>query len=209
MGQTCVCANRIFIQDGIYDAFAEKFAEKVRAFSVGSGYDASNTHGPLIHTRAINKVHSHVQDAVASGATLLLGGEKRVDLGENFYQPTVLTGASKEMALFREETFGPVAPLFRFKSEREVVELANEASVGLAAYFYSKDVARVWRVSEALDVGMVGINSGILSDPAFPFGGVKESGFGREGGSGGSGGIDEYTVVKSWMLGGMDGELQG
>jgi succinate-semialdehyde dehydrogenase/glutarate-semialdehyde dehydrogenase len=150
-GQTCVCANRIFVQDGIYDAFAEKFAEKVRAFSVGSGYDASTTHGPLIHTRAIDKVHSHVQDAVALGATLLLGGEKRADLGENFYQPTVLTEANKEMAVFREETFGPVAALFRFKSEREAVELANETNLGLAGYIYSKDVVRVWRVSEALD----------------------------------------------------------
>jgi len=203
-GQTCVCANRIYIQEGIYDAFAQKFAEKVKAFKVGSGYDESTTHGPLIHERAIDKVHQHVSDAKSKGGNILVGGNKMSELGANFFEPTVVAGATKEMQIHSEETFGPVAALFPFKTEKEVVELANSAEVGLAGYFYSSDMARIWRVAEALEVGMVGINTGLISAPESPFGGVKQSGFGREGSKYG---LDEYTIIKTMTFGGV-GELQ-
>jgi succinate-semialdehyde dehydrogenase/glutarate-semialdehyde dehydrogenase len=204
-GQTCICANRIFVHDSIYDAFSNAFAAKIcSTFKVGSGYDSNTTHGPLIHTRAVSKVHRHVQNALQSGAKLLYGGKHMPHLGENFYEPTVLTEMTKEMDIFREETFGPVAALFRFKTERQVVGMANDSEVGLAGYLYSGDMARVWRVAEALEVGMVGINTGMISDPATPFGGVKQSGFGREGSKYG---IDEFVVIKSMTLGGI-GSLQ-
>ncbi|KAA8899189.1 aldehyde dehydrogenase domain-containing protein [Sphaerosporella brunnea] len=203
-GQTCVCANRIFVQEGIYDKFAEKLAMKVKEFRVGSGYQEGTTHGPLIHERAVEKVHGHVVNAREAGAEVVLGGKKMEHLGMNFYEPTVLTGMSKEMLLYKEETFGPVAALFPFKTEKEVVEMANDTEVGLAAYFFSKDYSRIWRVAEALEVGMVGINTGLISDPAAPFGGVKQSGFGREGSKYG---VDEYTVVKMMTFGGI-GDLQ-
>lgn len=205
-GQTCVCANRIYIQRGIYDRFATAFAEKVKSFTVGGGYDAGVTHGPLIHDRAVSKVDAHVRDAESKGATITVGGHKLPDLGSNFYAPTVLTHMSPHMRLASEETFGPVAGLFPFSTEREVIELANAADVGLAGYFFSGDIKRVYRIAEALEVGMVGVNTGLISDPASPFGGVKESGFGREGSRLGMG---EYQVVKMVTLGGMGESLQG
>lgn len=190
-GQTCVCANRIFVQKGIYDAFAQAFAAKVKEFKVGNGFETGNTHGPLIHDRAIDKVDSHVRDAEKKGGKVIVGGQKLADLGPNFYQPTIITGLTSEMAIATEETFGPVAGLFRFETEEEVVKIANSTPVGLAGYFFSKDLQRVYRVAEALDVGMVGVNTGLISDPAAPFGGVKESGFGREGSKYG---VEEYLV---------------
>lgn len=205
-GQTCVCANRLYIQSGIYDEFATKFAEKVKSFKVGGGYDEGVTHGPLIHDRAVSKVQSHVDDAVKKGGKVLVGGQKLPDLGENFFQPTVIRDMTADMQLADEETFGPVAGLFKFDTEAEVVKLANASDVGLAGYFFSRDLQRCYRVAEALEVGMVGVNTGLISDPASPFGGVKESGFGREGSSLG---IDEYMTTKMVTLGGMGQELQG
>jgi len=178
-GQTCVCANRIFVQRGIYDEFATKFAAKVREFSVGNGFDSSVTHGPLIHQRAMDKVDQHVRDAESKGAKIVVGGHKLPSLGPNFFEPTVLTGMTTDMAMASEETFGPVAGLFPFDTEEEVVRIANSTTVGLAGYFFSKDFHRAHRVAERLEVGMVGVNTGLISDPASPFGGVKESGFGR------------------------------
>ncbi|KAI9831127.1 MAG: hypothetical protein M1819_005215 [Sarea resinae] len=205
-GQTCVCANRLYVQKGIYDAFAEKLAEKVRAFKVGGGYGEGITHGPLIHDRAVNKVDAHVRDAEKQGAKIIVGGQKMPELGSNFYQPTVMTGMTAKMAIAKEETFGPVAGLFPFETEKEVIELANDTEVGLAGYFFSKDVQRVYRIAEALEVGMIGVNTGLISDPAAPFGGIKESGFGREGSKYG---IDEYCKVKMVTLGGNGQPLQG
>ncbi|KAI5844596.1 succinate-semialdehyde dehydrogenase [Morchella snyderi] len=202
-GQTCVCANRIYVQDGIHDEFVAKLAEKVRGFKVGSGFDEKNTHGPLIHDRAVGKVREHVDDAVGKGAEAVVGGGVS-QLGPNFFEPTVLKGLTSEMRISSEETFGPVAGVFRFKTEKEVVGLANDTEVGLAGYFFSSDIGRIWRVAEALEVGMVGVNTGIISDTAAPFGGIKESGFGREGSKYG---IDEYTVIKSITFGGV-GNLQ-
>ena len=172
-GQTCVCANRIYVQEGIYDEFAKKFAEKVNNFHVGYGFDDSTTHGPVIHDRAVAKVAAHVKDAQEKGAKVLVGGKKLPDLGPAFYAPTVLTGMTNEMQLAHEETFGPVAGLFKFKTEKEVVDMANDTDVGLAGYFFSRDIGRIYRVAEALEVGMIGINTGLISDPASPFGGVK------------------------------------
>ncbi|KAL2003814.1 hypothetical protein VTN02DRAFT_2168 [Thermoascus thermophilus] len=200
-GQTCVCANRIYVQKGIYDEFAKKFAEKVRAFKLGAGFSEGVTHGPVIHSRAIEKVNEHVRDAESKGAKVVVGGNKVPSLGPNFFELTVLTGMTKDMKIASEETFGPVAGLFPFETEEEVVQLANNAEVGLAAYFYSSNIKRIFRVAEALEVGMVGVNTGIISDPASPFGGVKQSGFGREGSKYG---IDEYLVVKSVTIGGIN-----
>ncbi|EGP91285.1 unnamed protein product [Zymoseptoria tritici ST99CH_1A5] len=204
-GQTCVCANRIYVQKGIYDKFAEAFTKKVKEFKVGHGFDEGVTHGPLIHSRAVGKVQDHVDDAVSHGGKVLAGGEKIPELGENFFAPTVIRDMTSKMKIASEETFGPVAALFPFDTEAEVVKLANEAEVGLAGYFFSKDIQRCYRVAEALEFGMVGINTGLISAPESPFGGVKHSGFGREGSKYG---IDEYTVIKTMTLGGI-GELQG
>ncbi|KAH9892986.1 Aldehyde/histidinol dehydrogenase [Xylariomycetidae sp. FL2044] len=204
-GQTCVCANRIYVQKGVYDEFAQKFAEKVKAFKVGHGFDEGVTHGPLIHDRATDKVESHVRDAEKKGGKVVVGGQKMPDLGSNFYQPTVITGMTKDMAIACEETFGPVAGLFPFDTEKEVVNLANAAEVGLAGYFFSRDLQRITRVAEALEVGMVGVNTGLISDVAAPFGGVKQSGFGREGSKYG---IEEYQIIKTITYGGMDQPLQ-
>ncbi|KAI9682071.1 MAG: succinate semialdehyde dehydrogenase NADP+ linked [Caeruleum heppii] len=205
-GQTCVCANRIYVQRGIYASFIEKFSTKVRqTFHLGSGFSPDTTHGPLIHARALEKVSAHVADAVDKGATLHHGGAARPDLGPNFYAPTVLGDMKSSMAIAREETFGPVAAMFPFDTEKQVVELANAAEVGLAGYFFSGDLRRVWRVAEALEVGMVGVNTGLISDAAAPFGGVKHSGFGREGSKYG---VDEYVTIKTVTLGGgVAGEL--
>ena len=205
-GQTCVCANRIYVQRGIYDKFAEAFTEKVNAFKLGSGYGEGITHGPLIHDRAVEKVTSHVEDAVKQGGKVLTGGNKVPELGENFFQPTVIRDMTPNMAIAHDETFGPVAGLFPFETEAEVIAQANDTEVGLAGYFFSKDIQRCYRVAEALEVGMVGVNTGLISDPAAPFGGVKQSGFGREGSRYG---IDEYMVTKMVTLGGMGQELQG
>lgn len=168
-GQTCVCANRIYVQSGIYEKFASLFAKKVKEFKVGAGYEEGITHGPLIHDRAVSKVDAHVRDAEKKGGKVIVGGLKIPKLGDNFFEPTVITGMTMDMKLAFEETFGPVAGLFSFETEKEVVGLANCADVGLAGYFYSKDLQRVYRVAEALEVGMVGVNTGLISDPAAPY----------------------------------------
>lgn len=204
-GQTCVCANRIFVQSGIYDEFAKRFVAKVKDFKVGHGYDEGVTHGPLIHDRAVDKVVQHVEDAKKLGAKVVIGGDKIPELGDNFFQPTVITGMKTSMKIMSEETFGPIAGIFPFDTEEEVVKMANEAEVGLAGYFYSKDVQRCYRVAEALETGMIGINTGLISDAAAPFGGVKFSGFGREGSKYG---IEEYQIIKMVTLGGMGQPLQ-
>ena len=167
-GQTCVCANRLYVQKGIYDRFAEMFTEKVKAFKVGGGFDDGVTHGPMIHGRAVGKADSHVRDAEKKGAKVTIGGQKMPDVGDNFFQPTVLTGMKMDMQLAVEETFGPVAGLFPFDSEKDVVNMANAAEVGLSGYFFTKDIQRAYRVAEALEVGMVGINTGLISDAALP-----------------------------------------
>jgi len=205
-GQTCVCANRIFVQSGIYEEFTKLFAAKVKNFKVGGGFGEDVTHGPLIHDRAVDKVDKHVRDAESKGAKVVIGGQKMPDLGPNFYQPTIISGMTTDMQLASEETFGPVAGLFKFQTEKEVIEIANSAEVGLAGYFFSRDLQRIFRVAEALEVGMVGVNTGLISDPAAPFGGVKESGFGREGSKYG---IDEYQITKMITYGGMGQPLQG
>lgn len=168
-GQTCVSPNRIFVQKGIYDKFASLFAKKVKGFKVGSGFEEAVTHGPLIHDRAISKVDAHVRDAEKKGGKVIVGGLKMPKLGANFFEPTVITGMTMNMQLASEETFGPVAGLFPFETEKEVVDMANNAEVGLAGYFYSKDLQRVYRIAEALEVGMVGVNTGVVSDVAAPY----------------------------------------
>lgn len=197
-GQTCVCANRIYVQSGIYDKFVKLFVEKVKNFKMGGGFEEGVTHGPVIHSRALDKVDQHVKDAEKKGGEVLLGGQRLPDLGKNFYAPTVISGMNADMALANEETFGPVAGFFKFETEADVIALANDSDVGLAGYFYSENLKRVYRVAEALEVGMVGVNTGLISDPAAPFGGVKESGFGREGANG----IEEYLVTKMVTFGG-------
>jgi succinate-semialdehyde dehydrogenase/glutarate-semialdehyde dehydrogenase len=198
-GQTCVCANRILVQDRIYDEFTEKMLAAVAKLRVGPGLTSDATQGPLINDKALAKIEALVADAVEKGAKVLLGG-KRSDLGATFYEPTVLTNMDPGMRMAREEIFGPVAPLYRFKTEAEAVAMANDTPFGLAAYFYSRDIGRVWRVSEALEYGMVGSNEGIISSEVAPFGGVKESGIGREGSKYG---IEEYVEIKYMCLGGM------
>jgi succinate-semialdehyde dehydrogenase/glutarate-semialdehyde dehydrogenase len=199
MGQTCVCANRLLVQDGIYDAFAAKLAEAVAALKVGDGLDEGVTQGPLINDAAVAKVEEHIADAVGKGARVLVGGARHA-LGGRFFQPTVLTDAAPGMLLAREEIFGPVAPLFRFTDEADAIRLANDTEYGLAAYFYARDLGRVWRVAEALEYGMVGINEGLISTEVAPFGGVKESGIGREGSRYG---IEEYLEIKYLLMGGL------
>ncbi len=196
-GQTCVCANRFYIQEGVYDAFAEKLAVAVKKLKVGNGVEDGITTGPLINPAAIRKVEEHIADAVAKGGKVALGGKA---IGGNFFEPTIITGVTSDMAVAREETFGPVAPLFTFKTEEEVIRLANNTEFGLACYFYSRDIGRVWRVGEALEYGMVGINEGIMSTAEVPFGGVKESGLGREGSVHG---MEEYLEVKYMLMGGL------
>ena len=198
-GQTCVCANRILVQEPVYDRFAGKLADAVKAMKVAPGNEEGAVIGPLIDQAGIEKVEEHVADAVKKGARVILGG-KRHALGGTFYEPTVLADVTTQMKLAREETFGPVAPLFRFASERQAIDMANDTEFGLAAYFYGRDIARVWRVAEALDYGIVGINEGIISTEVAPFGGVKESGIGREGSKYG---IEDYLEIKYLCLGGM------
>jgi succinate-semialdehyde dehydrogenase/glutarate-semialdehyde dehydrogenase len=198
-GQTCVCTNRILVQDKVYDTFAEKLAAAVKTLKPASGLEPGATQGPLIDDAAVAKVESHIRDAREKGAKVLVGG-KRHPLGGRFFEPTVLTDVTPAMAVAREETFGPVAPLFRFKTEAEAVELANATEFGLASYFYGRDIARVWRVAEALEYGIVGVNTGLISTEVAPFGGVKESGLGREGSKYG---MEEFLEIKYLCFGGV------
>lgn len=198
-GQTCVCANRFLVQDSVYDVFAEKFAAAVSELKVGNGLEGDVDQGPLIDSAAIEKVESLVSNAVASGANIKLGGQRH-DLGGTYYEPTILTEVTANMELAQEEIFGPVAPLFRFSTEEEAVALANNTPYGLAAYFYGRDIGRVWRVAESLEYGMIGINDGIISTEVAPFGGVKESGIGREGSRYG---LEEYIEIKYLLMSGL------
>jgi succinate-semialdehyde dehydrogenase/glutarate-semialdehyde dehydrogenase len=198
-GQTCVCANRILVQDGVYDLFVERFAVAVRALKVGDGLEPGTSIGPLIDAIAVRKAEEHVADAVSKGASIVTGGARGSD-GENYFTPTILAGATRDMKIFREETFSPVAPVFRFSTEQEAIEMANDTEFGLAAYFYGRDIGRVWRVAEALEYGMVGINEGLISTEVAPFGGIKESGNGREGSRYG---IDDYLEIKYLCMGGI------
>jgi len=201
-GQTCVCANRILVQEGVYDAFAEKLAAAVARLRVGPGTEEGVTQGPLINTKAIEKVETLVNDAISCGAKAVLGGA-RAKPGSNFFSPTILTGVTADMRIFSEEIFGPVAPLFRFRDEADAIRMANDTPFGLAAYFYARDIGRIWRVGEALEYGIVGINEGIISTESAPFGGVKESGIGREGSKYG---IDDFVEIKYMCLGGLAGK---
>jgi succinate-semialdehyde dehydrogenase/glutarate-semialdehyde dehydrogenase len=198
-GQTCVCANRLLVQAGVYEAFTEKLVVAVKKLRVGDGLAGATEQGPLIDVAALKKVEEHVADATAKGAKIATGG-KRHALGGTFYEPTVLTGVTRAMTLAREETFGPVAPLFRFETEQEAIAMANDTEFGLASYLYTRDLARSWRVSEALEYGIVGLNTGLISTEVAPFGGVKESGTGREGSKYG---ILEYTELKYICVGGI------
>ncbi|MGC1619200.1 MAG: NADP-dependent succinate-semialdehyde dehydrogenase [Candidatus Acidiferrum sp.] len=198
-GQTCVCANRFLVQDAVYDAFTERMVAAVNRLKPAPGLEAGATQGPLIDDAAVEKVESHIRDAQSKGARILVGGHRHA-LGGRFFEPTILADVTGQMALAREETFGPVAPLFRFKTEADAIALANDTEFGLAAYFYGRDIARVWRVAEALEYGIVGINTGIISTEVAPFGGLKESGLGREGSKYG---IDEYVEIKYLCFGGI------
>ncbi|XP_073387722.1 succinate-semialdehyde dehydrogenase, mitochondrial isoform X3 [Physcomitrium patens] len=198
-GQTCVCINKIFVQDGIYDKFAEAFAKAVSGLRAGNGLEPGITQGPLINETALEKVERHVQDAVSKGAKVLVGG-KRHSLGRTFYEPTILGNASDEMLIFREEVFGPVAPLVRFNTDEEAIKLANNSEFGLAAYAFTENITRGWRVAESLEFGMVGLNEGLISTEVAPFGGMKQSGLGREGSKYG---LDEYLEMKYVCLGNM------
>ncbi len=198
-GQTCVCTNRFYVHDAVYDAFAAKLRDAVEKLKVGLGTESGVTQGPLINEAAVLKVESHIEDALAKGAQVTTGG-KRHALGHGFFEPTILTGVTPAMKVARDETFGPLAPLFRFSSDEEVIRMANDTEFGLAAYFYSRDIGRVWRVAEALEYGMVGINTGLISNEVAPFGGVKQSGLGREGSHYG---VDDYVVIKYMCMAGM------
>ncbi len=199
-GQTCVCANRLYVQDGVYDRFAAKLADKVKGFKVGPGTEPGVVIGPLIDENGVKKVEEHVADAVGKGAKVILGG-KRHELGGLFFQPTVIANVTPQMKVSVEETFGPVAPLIRFKTEDEVIGLANNTEFGLAGYFYSRDIGRIFRVAEKMETGIVGANVGIISTEVAPFGGVKQSGLGREGSKYG---LEEYLEVKYILVGGID-----
>ena len=199
-GQTCVCANRLLVQDGVYENFSEKLAATVRAMKVGNGVEDGIIIGPLIDGKAVAKVEEHIQDAVQKGARIVIGGRRHA-LGGSFFEPTVIADVTPNMLVAREKTFGPLAPLFRFKTDEEAVQMANDTEFGLAAYFYSRDIGRVWRVAEALEYGIVGINEGLISTEVAPFGGVKESGLGREGSKYG---IEEFLEVKYLCMGGIN-----
>lgn len=198
-GQTCVCANRLYVHDKVYDAFVEKLKTRVANFKVGDGADPDTIQGPLINQAAVEKIEEHIADALAKGAKLVAGG-KRHALGGSYFEPTILTEVSADMMVTSEETFGPLAPVYRFTSDQEVIDLANATEFGLAAYFYAQNISRVWRVAEALEYGMVAINSGLLSTELAPFGGIKESGFGREGSHHGT---DEFTNLKYMLMAGL------
>jgi len=198
-GQTCVCANRIYVQDGVYNAFSELLKSRVTQLKVGPGTQAGVEIGPLINTAAVEKVEAHVADAVNKGARVEVGGSRH-QLRGTYYLPTVLTGVTKDMLVANEETFGPVAPLFRFSDEADVVAQANDTVFGLASYFYARDIGRVWRVAEALEFGMVGVNEGVVSSELAPFGGIKQSGLGREGSHHG---MEEFLEIKYMLMGGL------
>jgi len=197
-GQTCVCANRIYVQAGVYDAFLEKLLAKVTTLKLGNGFESGVQVGPMIDAAAVDKAETHVQDALALGARLLAGGKRATDIGAQFFEPTLLADALPSMLCSREETFGPVAPIFKFQTEAEAIALANSTEFGLASYFYSRDIGRIFRVGEALEYGMVGVNTGLISTAEVPFGGVKQSGQGREGGHQG---MDDYVELKYLCLG--------
>ena len=199
-GQTCVCTNRTIVHESVYDEFASKLAVKVASLKVGNGFDKDVVQGPLINMAAVDKVETHIQDAVDKGAKVLVGG-KRHDLGNSFFQPTLIGDVTTDMRITYEETFGPVAPLFKFNTEEEAVKMANDTEFGLASYFYTRDIGRAWRVSEALEYGMVGVNSGLISNEVAPFGGIKESGLGREGGRYG---IEEFLETKYICMAGVN-----
>jgi succinate-semialdehyde dehydrogenase/glutarate-semialdehyde dehydrogenase len=199
-GQTCVCANRLYVQAAVYDAFAEKLVASVKKLKVGNGFESGVLQGPLIDQAAVEKVEEHIQDAVSHGARVLLGG-KRHALGQTFFEPTVLADVTSKMKVASEETFGPVAPLFRFETDEQAIEMANDTEFGLASYFYSRDIGRIWRAAEGLESGMVGINTGLISNEVAPFGGVKQSGLGREGSHYG---IEEFLEIKYLCFGGID-----
>jgi succinate-semialdehyde dehydrogenase/glutarate-semialdehyde dehydrogenase len=199
-GQTCVCANRILVQEGCYDAFAAKLAEAVGGLKMGHGIEDGVNVGPLITEQAANDMEAFVEDALSKGAKMVAGGH-RSDLGRQFFEPTILTNVNGAMRVFQEEIFGPIAPLFKFSTEEEAIQMANDTEFGLACYFYSRDIGRIWRVAEALEYGIVGINEGIISNEMAPFGGVKESGQGREGSKYG---LDDYLEIKYMCLGGID-----
>jgi succinate-semialdehyde dehydrogenase/glutarate-semialdehyde dehydrogenase len=198
-GQTCVCANRLLVQASVYETFARKLTEAVSKLRVGDGLEGVTEQGPLIDSKAVEKVEEHIADAVAKGAKVVLGG-KRHALGGTFFEPTILTGVTPTMQVAREETFGPIAPLFKFETEAEAIAMANDTEFGLAAYLYTRDLARSWRVSEAIEYGIVGLNTGLISTEVAPFGGVKESGMGREGSKYG---ILDYTELKYICIGGV------
>jgi succinate-semialdehyde dehydrogenase/glutarate-semialdehyde dehydrogenase len=199
-GQTCVCANRLYVQAGVYDAFAEKLVAAVAKLKVGNGFEPGVQQGPLIDHAAVEKVEEHIQDAVSKGGRVLLGG-KRHALGQTFFEPTVLADVTPQMKVAKEETFGPLAPLFRFQTDEQAIEMANDTEFGLASYFYSRDIGRIWRAAEGLECGMVGINTGLISNEVAPFGGVKQSGLGREGSHYG---IEEFVEIKYLCFGGLD-----
>jgi succinate-semialdehyde dehydrogenase/glutarate-semialdehyde dehydrogenase len=199
-GQTCVCANRILVQDGVYDAFVEKLIQAVAKLKVADGFDEGAQQGPLIDMAAVEQIESHIQDAISKGARVVLGGNRH-KLGSTFFEPTIVVDVTPDMACANEETFGPLAPIFRFETEEDAIHMANDTEFGLAAYFYSRDIGRVWRVSEALETGIVGVNEGIISTEVAPFGGIKQSGVGREGSKYG---IDDYVEVKYICMGGID-----
>jgi succinate-semialdehyde dehydrogenase/glutarate-semialdehyde dehydrogenase len=199
-GQTCVCANRLYVQAGVYDAFAQKLVDAVKELKVGNGFEPGVLQGPLIDQAAVEKVEEHIQDAVSQGARVLLGG-KRHSLGQTFFEPTVLADVTPQMKVAREETFGPVAPLFRFETDEQAIQFANDTEFGLASYFYSRDIGRIWRAAEGLECGMVGINTGLISNEVAPFGGVKQSGLGREGSHYA---IEEFVEIKYLCFGGLD-----
>jgi succinate-semialdehyde dehydrogenase/glutarate-semialdehyde dehydrogenase len=198
-GQTCVCANRIYVQDGVYEEFSRKLAERVGAMKVGDGFAEGVALGPIIEEAGVEKVEEHIADAKSKGAEIIVGGERH-ELGGTFFQPTVITGVTKEMKVATEETFGPLAPLFRFSDVEDVIAQANDTIFGLAAYFYAKDMARVWHVAEELEYGIVGINTGIISTEVAPFGGVKQSGLGREGSHHGT---EDYLEIKYLCMAGV------
>ncbi|MGY4380910.1 acyl-CoA reductase-like NAD-dependent aldehyde dehydrogenase [Bradyrhizobium sp. i1.3.6] len=199
MGQTCVCANRIYAQDKIYDEFVQKLSKKVAAMKIGDGTESGVTQGPLINLKAVDKVERHIADAVKRGAKVVTGG-KRSELGRSFFEPTVLADVKSDSLVAQEETFGPLAPVIRFKDEADVIAMCNASPFGLASYFYSRDLGRVWRVAEALESGMVGVNTGLITTEVAPFGGVKESGLGREGSRHG---MEEYVEIKYVMMAGV------
>jgi len=198
-GQTCVCANRLLVQSGIYEAFSARLAERVKQLKVGNGLSGATDQGPLIDANALAKVEEHVADALAKGASVVTGG-KRHELGGTFYEPTVLRNVTSDMLIAREETFGPVAPLFRFETDEEALQRANDTEFGLASYFYTRDVARLFKIAEGLEYGIVGANTGLISTEVAPFGGIKESGSGREGSKYG---IEDYLEIKYLCIGGV------